>query len=123
VLNSSHAQPSQHQPIDPLEQRVCSAHFGSAGGGALMAGRAWKARAGDVVRLKSGGAVMTAERINHEVEQPFARCIWLDTRHAPRRAFIALDALDLVSPEESPADCPETRMAGKNHNNNNNELR
>ncbi|HEX4199156.1 MAG TPA: DUF2158 domain-containing protein [Caulobacteraceae bacterium] len=89
-----------------------------------MAGQAWKARPGDVVRLKSGGAVMTAERINHGVDQPFAKCIWLDARQAPRRAFIVLDALDLVSDEDSAnTDCPDARMAGGNHHNNNNERR
>jgi uncharacterized protein YodC (DUF2158 family) len=127
VLYSPHASPSQHQPIDPLEQRVCSARPGGSRGVALMAGEAWKARAGDRVRLKSGGAVMTAERVGHGVEHSSARCVWFDARQAPRkafiglRAFIGLEALDLVTPEESAStDCPEVRMAGDNHNNNNN---
>jgi uncharacterized protein YodC (DUF2158 family) len=80
-----------------------------------MAGEAWNARAGDVVRLKSGGAVMTAERINRDGEQPFARCIWLDARGAPRRVFIDLEALDSVSPQDlANPDCPDARMAGGN---------
>jgi hypothetical protein len=41
-----------------------------------------------------------------------------------QKAFIALDALDLVTPEESAStDCPEVRMAGDHNNNNNNNLR
>jgi uncharacterized protein YodC (DUF2158 family) len=90
-----------------------------------MDGEAWIARAGDRVRLKSGGAVMTAERVNHGVEHSSARCVWLDARQAPHKAFIGLDALDLVSSDESAStDCPEVRMAGDNHhNNNNNNLR
>ncbi|HZC17739.1 MAG TPA: DUF2158 domain-containing protein [Caulobacteraceae bacterium] len=86
-----------------------------------MAGEACKARAGDRVRLKSGGAVMTAERVGHGAEHPSARCVWFDARQAPHMAFIGLEALDLVTPEESAStDCPEVRMAGDNHNNNNN---
>ena len=91
-----------------------------------MDGEAWTARAGDAVRLKSGGAVMTAERVNHGVEEPFARCVWIDERQTLHTAFIGLDALDLVTPEESAStDCPEARMAGDNNNNNknNNKLR
>ncbi|HEX4197833.1 MAG TPA: hypothetical protein VHZ26_10355 [Caulobacteraceae bacterium] len=57
--------------------------------------------AGHAVRLKSGGAVMTAERGNHQ---------------ALHTAFIGLDALALESPEQhTHTDCPETRMAGANH--------
>jgi hypothetical protein len=64
-----------------------------------MGGEASKARAGDLVRLKSGGAVMTAERANH----------WV-------RAFIAQGALDRASSEAfTSAECPEARMAGGNH--------
>jgi uncharacterized protein YodC (DUF2158 family) len=44
-----------------------------------VGGEAWKARAGDLVRLKSGGAVMTAERVNHGVK-PFAQFAWFDAR-------------------------------------------
>ncbi|HEX4198887.1 MAG TPA: DUF2158 domain-containing protein [Caulobacteraceae bacterium] len=56
-----------------------------------MGGEAWTARAGDAVRLKSGGVVMTAERVNHEAEHPVARCVW----------FIGLDALELAIAEDS----------------------
>jgi uncharacterized protein YodC (DUF2158 family) len=55
--------------------------------------------AGDVVRLKSGGAVMTAERVSDRVEHPFARCIWFDARETIHRAFLELAALDLINPE------------------------
>ncbi|HEX4199810.1 MAG TPA: hypothetical protein VHZ26_20420 [Caulobacteraceae bacterium] len=73
-----------------------------------MGGKAWEARAGDLVRLKSGGAVMTAERLNPAVEHPFAHRAWLDL--ASSEAF-------------TNTDCPEARMASDNHNNNNNKLR
>ena len=55
--------------------------------------------AGDVVRLKSGEAVMTAERV-FDREHPFARCIWFDARETVHSAFIGLAALDLVNPED-----------------------
>ncbi|HZC17184.1 MAG TPA: DUF2158 domain-containing protein [Caulobacteraceae bacterium] len=90
-----------------------------------MAGEAWKARAGDRVRLKSGGAVMTAERVGHGVEHSSARCVWFDALQGLHREFIGLDALHLVTAEESAStDCPEVRMAGDNHHHhNNNNLR
>jgi uncharacterized protein YodC (DUF2158 family) len=56
--------------------------------------------AGDVVRLKSGGVLMTAERVFDRVEHPFARCIWFGARKTFHRAFIDLSALDLVNPED-----------------------
>jgi uncharacterized protein YodC (DUF2158 family) len=56
--------------------------------------------AGDVVRMKSGGAVMTAERVFDGVKHPFARCIWFGARKTFHRAFIDLSALDLVNPED-----------------------
>jgi uncharacterized protein YodC (DUF2158 family) len=74
-----------------------------------MGGEAWKARAGDLVRVKSGGAVMTAARVNPGT-----------------RAFIARGALVSVSSEAfTSTECPEVRMAGGNHHhhNNNNKLR
>jgi hypothetical protein len=70
--------------------------------------RAAPVEAGDGMRLKSGGAVMTAERVDQG-----------------GRAFIALDALDLVTAEAfTSTECPEARMAGGNHHHhNNNKLR
>jgi uncharacterized protein YodC (DUF2158 family) len=65
-----------------------------------MDGEAWTARAGDVVRLKSGGVVMTAERVNPEAEHPVARCVWLDARQTLHREFIGLGALELATAEE-----------------------
>ena len=55
--------------------------------------------AGDVVRMKSGGAVMTAERVFDRVEHPFARCIWFDARETVHSACLGLVALDLVNAE------------------------
>jgi uncharacterized protein YodC (DUF2158 family) len=86
-----------------------------------MPAQAWKARPGDPVRLKSGGVVMTAERVNHGGEPPFARCVWLDARQVLHTAFIALDALALVEDAgtDDGTDCPETRMVGGQDQNNN----
>jgi len=55
--------------------------------------------AGEVVRLKSGGAVMTAERVFAR-ERPFARCVWFDARGTVQNACLELPALDLVNPED-----------------------
>jgi uncharacterized protein YodC (DUF2158 family) len=86
---------SRHSP----EQRVCSARIGGDWV-ALMAALACNARPGNPVRLKSGGVVMTAERVNLGGEPPFARCVWLDARQGLRSAFIALEALELAGVEE-----------------------
>jgi uncharacterized protein YodC (DUF2158 family) len=88
-----------------------------AGGGEVVV------RVGDTVRLGSGGVVMTIERINRAVEQPFAQCAWVDGIKRLQRAFVTLDALEVVRPKglaTTTADCPEARMAGENNNNNNN---
>ena len=97
-----------------------AARAGTDAVGLGMDGETWKARAGDVVRLKSGGVLMTATKVNHEVKHPFAQCVWFDVRQALKCGYIELDALDLVTPEESAStDCPEARMAGGNNNNKN----
>jgi len=57
---------------------------------------------GDRVRLKSGGPVMTAERVMHQAMYPFAQCTWIDARERMNRAFVNLDALALVFPEDEP---------------------
>jgi hypothetical protein len=64
----------------------------------------------DAVRFNSGGAVMTTDRVSRSRHpMRFAGC-------ATDEAFIGLDALDLVSPEQlTHTDCPEARMAGGNH--------
>ena len=54
--------------------------------------------AGDVVRLKSGGPLMTVDRV-FDREHPFARCIWFDARETVHSACLALAALDLVNAE------------------------
>jgi uncharacterized protein YodC (DUF2158 family) len=54
--------------------------------------------AGDVVRLKSGGSLMTVERV-FDREHPFARCIWFDARETVHSACLGLVALDLVNAE------------------------
>ncbi len=61
-------------------------------------------KAGDVVRLKSGGPRMTAERVDDRVELPFAHCIWIDARSAARTMFFKLDALELASGDDDQPD-------------------
>jgi uncharacterized protein YodC (DUF2158 family) len=60
-------------------------------------------RAGDVVRLKSGGPWMTAERVDYRPEHPYAHCLWMDSRKMIRSAFIKLDALEIAGLEEEKA--------------------
>jgi uncharacterized protein YodC (DUF2158 family) len=71
-----------------------------------IGGNRLEVMAGDVVRMKSGGAVMTAERVFDRVEHPFARCIWFGARETFHRAFIDLPALDLVNPEDLVSSAP-----------------
>ena len=63
-----------------------------------------RVKAGDVVRLKSGGPRMTAERVDHRVELPYAHCIWIDARSAARTMFVKLDALELASGDDDQPD-------------------
>ena len=58
-------------------------------------------KGGDLVRLRSGGRIMTAERVFDGLERPFARCIWFDARETIHRAFFNLPALALVNREGS----------------------
>ncbi|HEX4199017.1 MAG TPA: hypothetical protein VHZ26_16390 [Caulobacteraceae bacterium] len=111
---------SRHSTCRPIRSnRASAARVSAATVGAVMAGEARTARAGDAVRLKSGGVVMTAARVGHPVEQPFARCVQPDARQALCAAFVAVDALDLGSAEAfTNTDCPDARMAGGNNNNN-----
>ncbi len=55
-------------------------------------------QAGDRVRLRSGGAVMTVERADYRVELPFAFCSWMDARDNIHRASIKIEALEHVEP-------------------------
>jgi uncharacterized protein YodC (DUF2158 family) len=55
---------------------------------------------GDLVRLRSGGPVMTAGRVYLEARVPFARCTWSNRRGRAREAAFNLCALDVVEPRE-----------------------
>jgi len=57
---------------------------------------------GDKVRLTSGGAVMAVERVDRRVEHPYAQCAWMDARRRMQKAFVKLDALELLPPGETP---------------------
>jgi|HubBroStandDraft_6_1064221.scaffolds.fasta_scaffold2006212_1 hypothetical protein len=65
-----------------------------------MPGNLPPVRAGDRVRLSSGSAVMTAERVHDDVPSPFAMCTWMDARERIQRAFVNLDALVVVRAED-----------------------
>jgi uncharacterized protein YodC (DUF2158 family) len=58
-------------------------------------------QSGDVVRLKSGGSSMTAERVVDTVEQPYARCAWEDRRGVVQIRYFTLAALQLASPDDN----------------------
>jgi hypothetical protein len=118
---------SPHSPgIDqPIRSNCASAGARPDGAGKVspmvVGGEAWEARAGDLLRLKSVDAVMTAGRVDRGVERPA-----LPKTFDPLRECIALDGFDLASAEAfTSIDCPEARMAGDNHHNNNknNKLR
>jgi uncharacterized protein YodC (DUF2158 family) len=55
-------------------------------------------KAGDVVRLKSGGQAMTVERVI-QAQRPFAACRWMDAKATVRNAFLDLEAIERVSPD------------------------
>jgi uncharacterized protein YodC (DUF2158 family) len=54
--------------------------------------------AGDLVRIKSGGPIMTAALVNHVAQRPFARCAWVDQQGTLRSISIDTAALALVDP-------------------------
>jgi uncharacterized protein YodC (DUF2158 family) len=58
-------------------------------------------KTGDLVRLRSGGPVMTVERIEYDVPDPFARCAWFDARELAHSGSFKIAALDLVDEEET----------------------
>jgi uncharacterized protein YodC (DUF2158 family) len=60
-----------------------------------------KLKAGDLVRLRSGGPVMTAERVSYELQDPYARCVWFDERNLPHSESFKIPALELVKEEET----------------------
>ena len=56
-----------------------------------------KIKAGDVVQLKSGGAIMTVEEIEEREEgNPYATCSWFDEKkiHREKIYVIALKPYD-----------------------------
>ena len=55
-----------------------------------------KLTAGDLVRVTSGGPIMTAELIVDELDEPYARCIWFDSRDKRQSASIKTAALELI---------------------------
>jgi len=67
-----------------------------------MASNAPRLKAGDRVRLGSGGALMTIERAEYRVAAGFAFCSWLDARDKIHRASIKTDALELVALKGEP---------------------
>jgi uncharacterized protein YodC (DUF2158 family) len=61
-------------------------------------------RPGDNVRLRAGGAVMTVERVDRSVSQPYAECAWMGAHSKMHKAYVKLDALEFVPPVEPPPD-------------------
>jgi uncharacterized protein YodC (DUF2158 family) len=55
-----------------------------------------KLTAGDLVRAKSGGPIMTAERVIDDIEEPYARCIWFDAHQRAQCVSYKTAALELV---------------------------
>jgi uncharacterized protein YodC (DUF2158 family) len=50
---------------------------------------------GDVVKLKSGGPVMTVERVETESEnRVFVYCVWFDDKHKQVRGHFSPAALE-----------------------------
>ena len=57
---------------------------------------------GDLVRLRSGGPVMTAEQVFLEVRMPYARCAWFDEGNLLKRGgSFNLGTLEMVEPQET----------------------
>jgi uncharacterized protein YodC (DUF2158 family) len=55
-------------------------------------------KAGDVVRLKSGGPLMTVDKI---VSGDSARCDWFDDKHKQCGAIFPLHSMEIYEPEGS----------------------
>jgi len=60
-------------------------------------------KAGDRVRLPSGGAVMTVERVFDWVENPFVRCVWMDAWSRVSRGPFDLAAVELAPEKPDPS--------------------
>jgi uncharacterized protein YodC (DUF2158 family) len=63
--------------------------------------RQMKPKTGDLVRLRSGGPIMTAERVFSEVPEPYVRCAWFDARELAHGASFKTEALEFVQSEET----------------------
>jgi uncharacterized protein YodC (DUF2158 family) len=90
-----------------------------------IGGQPTKVKAGDVVRLKSGGAVMVVKQVIDHVQRPFSACAWMDARETLHHAFLDLDALEPAGPDASSPEgphCPEARMTGGGNNNSSNSI-
>jgi uncharacterized protein YodC (DUF2158 family) len=48
---------------------------------------------GDLVRLRSGGPVMTTERTWYDQPLPHVSCVWFDVRQLPQRSNFKIEAL------------------------------
>ena len=57
---------------------------------------------GDLVRLRAGGPVMSAETVRYG----YARCAWFDPRQAPHWRNFMITALERLEPEETRPDTP-----------------
>jgi uncharacterized protein YodC (DUF2158 family) len=75
-------EPAMFNPQGPDASRSVRSH---SGGAAPMdrTSNLPPVRAGDRVRLKSGGPVMTVERVNGRAPVPYSHCSWMDARQYP----------------------------------------
>jgi uncharacterized protein YodC (DUF2158 family) len=63
-------------------------------------------KAGDLVRVRSGGPIMTAERVSCELQDPYACCVWFDERNPPHGESFKIPALELVDEKETRPERP-----------------
>ena len=56
--------------------------------------QATKLNDGDLVRLKSGGPVMTAERVSYMSYDSYAHCTWFNAREQMQKAYFKTAALE-----------------------------
>jgi uncharacterized protein YodC (DUF2158 family) len=59
---------------------------------------AFAADVGDRVRLRSGGAAMTVERVDASDAQPFAKCRWMSANGQLQKGFFRLEMLEPATP-------------------------
>ncbi|HLK14182.1 MAG TPA: hypothetical protein VKT78_05205 [Fimbriimonadaceae bacterium] len=55
---------------------------------------------GDRVRLASGGAIMTAEKVLDGAAHPYAKCVWIDRWSRVHREPFGLTSLTIVPWDE-----------------------